>query len=323
MDKLLSFVIPVYNVEKYLAECINSILCQVGDNCEIIIVDDGSTDSSGQIADDLKNKSQIISVIHKENGGLSSARNVGMEKAIGKYILFIDSDDRVTDGSIDQIVKSVEETECDFCFLKGKKFFPDGHECDMMECISSSNFSENHVDNIKYLASRPKYPGSACTKIYKREFLQKNNIHFPYDRRQSEDLGFILQCIYKATRIYGNDTQFYEYRQDREGSITNSLSPKTFEGLHLFISESCDMLCKNHSPIGTTEKYMMAFVAYEYLVLLYNNALSGFVDDDFCKKNIWVLRFGKSIKSRIINAMMKILGYKITSKILLRVKHGK
>ena len=99
----LSFIIPVYNVEAYLIECVESIISQIEDNCEVILVNDGSTDNSGKICDEYALNYAFINVIHKENGGLSSARNAGLKCAKGEYIAFIDSDDRIASNSVKQI----------------------------------------------------------------------------------------------------------------------------------------------------------------------------------------------------------------------------
>ena len=110
-DKV-SVIVPVYNVEKYLDECVNSIINQSYSNLEIILVDDGSSDTSGQKCDTYKAVDNRIKVIHKKNGGLSDARNVGIEIATGEYISFIDSDDYVSEIFIESLVNKVNNTDC-------------------------------------------------------------------------------------------------------------------------------------------------------------------------------------------------------------------
>lgn len=109
-DKILiSVVVPIYNVEKYLNKCVDSLLNQDYSNLEIILVDDGSTDSSGKIVDEYKEKNKNIKVIHKENGGLSSARNAGLKEAIGQYIIFIDSDDWIDTKMISTLFNLIKK----------------------------------------------------------------------------------------------------------------------------------------------------------------------------------------------------------------------
>lgn len=108
-EKLISIIVPVYNVEKYLKECIDSVISQTYKNLEIILVDDGSTDKSGEICDEYSKKDSRIKVIHKENGGLSDARNVALDIAKGEYIGFVDSDDYVEKDMFETLYKLAEE----------------------------------------------------------------------------------------------------------------------------------------------------------------------------------------------------------------------
>ena len=196
---LLSIIIPVYNVEKYLNECVDSVLMQLTEECEIILVDDGSTDSSGDICQWYALNNSQVRVVRKDNGGLSSARNSGMKIAKGKYISFVDSDDVIFSGSIAEILNWIKSKGTDMCFMRAVKFYPDGTQIDLGEQIVRSELeSKSKEDAVKYLASRPKYPGSAWAKLYRREFLMEYDLHFPYDRRYSEDLGFIRDCILNA-----------------------------------------------------------------------------------------------------------------------------
>ena len=110
---LLSFILPIYNVEAYLEECIDSILDQITDECEIILVDDGATDSSGEICDRYSEKHSAIRVVHKENGGLSSARNAGLDVSNGDYIMFLDSDDYLAENAVEMLVCANKEDDAD------------------------------------------------------------------------------------------------------------------------------------------------------------------------------------------------------------------
>lgn len=112
MNKLVSVIVPVYNVEKYLERCINSIIQQSYNNLEIILIDDGSTDASGKICDEYKEKDDRIIVIHKENGGLSDARNAGIKIFTGEYVTFIDSDDYVSKNMVSNMLDILEKSSC-------------------------------------------------------------------------------------------------------------------------------------------------------------------------------------------------------------------
>lgn len=309
---LLSFVLPVYNVEKYLDECVDSILSQITDECEIILVDDGSTDSSGAICEMYAEKDARIKLVKKENGGLSSARNSGLGVATGRYVTFVDSDDMIFDGCLSHILSWSKENSTDVCFLRATKFYPDSQRKDMGECIVRERlFSQKKEDAVYHLASLPKYPGSAWAKLFRREFLTENDLHFPFDRRYSEDLGFMRDCILLAENFDYIDEPFYLYRQNREGSITNKITFRNFSDLFIFIEESVAKLTSDKKAHDRVCEYMMSFVAYEYTILLYHYNMLPDEDKKQAlvklKEYKWVLKYSISTRGRAISAVSKIL----------------
>ena len=316
----LSFVIPIYNVEKYLAECVDSILPYLDDQCEVILVDDGAKDSSPGICDRYKDTNSRVVVIHKENGGLASARNAGLKQCRGDYVAFIDADDRVAPGSIVEILKWIDEGGADICFMQAEKFYPTGERIDLGDCIHREGIDGKDKDTIlNYIATRPKFPGSSCTKIYRRSFLEKNDLHFPYENIQSEDLGFVRDSIMKAESYDALDCPFYEYRQQRQGSITNTVSERSIKGLLTFIEETIEAYSKNKSPQGIHDKYALSFAAYEYGVLLLNYSGLKSMSDDL-KKRVraakWILNYSISGKEKTIKSMVSLLGVGCASKVL-------
>jgi glycosyltransferase involved in cell wall biosynthesis len=318
---LLSFVIPVYNVESYLRECVDSILVQASQDVEVILVDDGSPDDCPRICEEYAKRDIRVKVVHKENGGLSSARNAGMKIAKGKYITFVDSDDKVFSESIPEILSWIESGNEDICFLKSVKLFSDGTQTDLGENIARAQLhGKNKDEAIKYLSSLSKYPGSAWAKLFKREFLVNNDLHFPYDRRFSEDLGFIRDCILCADGFDVLEIPYYQYRQSRQGSITNTISSKNFYDLFRFITESTEKLTVNKKPKDRVSEYVMRFVAYEYSVLLYlGNAIPKEQQKDAfseLKKYNWVLRYAGNKKTKIISLVSRLFGLRFTSFLL-------
>ena len=213
--KLISIVIPVYNVETYLKECVDSVLCQTYENIEIILVDDGSTDASGRLCDELEAEHNIISVIHKKNGGLSEARNIGIDKAKGSYICFIDSDDMVSHDYVESMKEtlgeSVKISACGYChyYDSGKK---------VKINFDSINHYYKGIEAQKYLNIIGYFNVSACNKLFDRELFDE--IRFPIGKK-SEDWYVMYRLIEKAGGIYYNSDVKYYYRQ-RKGSITKS-----------------------------------------------------------------------------------------------------
>lgn len=230
-----SIIIPVYNVEKYLKFCINSILQQNFNNYEIILVDDGSTDSSSIICDEYS-KYKNIKVFHKKNGGLSSARNTGLEKAIGEYIVFLDSDDYfISDSVLDKLFLVINKYQCDL-FYSGNVYYDTEGQITYNKynfIISKSRryfFEINEVYGKKFQLGAPFF-------IYKREFLKNNNLTFT-ENLLHEDIDWIQRVIIKTCSIGYLKFGYYCYRLQRKNSITNSMGKRNYEALQS-ISDRC------------------------------------------------------------------------------------
>lgn len=320
MSKMISFIIPVYNVKEYINECVDSILNQITSSCEIILIDDGSTDGSGYICDEYAIKDFRVIVIHQENRGLASARNTGLEHANGDYIAFVDSDDYIADNCIDPILKWISRGGTDICFMKAIKVFPNGKQQLLDDEMDSHCLKENKENTIRYLSKRSKYPGSPCTKLIKRSLIENNNFRFPDDRRISEDLGFVLRCILNAESYDTLLIDYYYYRQARSGSITNNVTYKSFLGLKAFIEESISILTENKKTKGNIEKYAMSFIAYEFSIMIWQYKLIETKNKEeamrFLKKYKWVLKYSASNKTRFIKMVCDFFGMTLCAELL-------
>lgn len=320
MGKAISFIIPVYNVENYLKECVDSILCQLTDECEIILVDDGATDSSGSICDGYASMGSKVKVVHQKNGGLAAARNMGLSHANGEYIAFVDSDDYLAHDCVSEILRWISSGGADICFMRAMKVFPDGEQQLLDDEMDAKQLKTSKENAIKYLSERSKYPGSPCTKIFKRALIEKNNLRFPDDRRVSEDLGFVLQCILKAESYDALPINYYYYRQAREGSITNRVTYKSFLGLKSFVKESTDYLTENKIPKSDIERYAMSFVAYEFSIMIWQYSQIDDVYKDAAVKTLseysWVLRYGRTRKTHLVRRTVQLLGVNTTMKLM-------
>lgn len=231
MQLLFSIVIPIYNIEKYIKECIESILKQSFSNYEIILVDDGSTDGSGKICDDYARRYQNISVIHCENGGVSKARNKGIDTAKGEYIIFIDGDDFIEHDSLESIHCSVINKKCDVLMI-GIKFI-DNITGEIIN--KPCNFDDAAYDtsdihsSIEYFFSRKKGNlWSACTNIVRRDYLSENNIRFNTEFNFAEDCEFFLQLSKAGGEFSFNCDILYCYRTNRMGSLMNTFDEYKF-----------------------------------------------------------------------------------------------
>lgn len=214
----ISVIVPVYNVESYINRCVDSILHQSYKNIEIILVDDGSTDGSPEICDEYDQNNENIIVIHKKNGGLSSARNIGLEHASGEIISFVDSDDYIHPYMYEYLVHNMVEydadiSNCKVAYLKGNKIPKnDDYSKQTVKCYSN-------IDILKIgLLKDAMYIDCACNNIYKKSLW--DNIRFPIGMYH-EDRATIFQTIYLANKIVHTDFKGYFYCL-REGSITRS-----------------------------------------------------------------------------------------------------
>lgn len=217
-EELISVIIPVYNVGKYIEKCINSIINQKYKNIEIIIVDDGSTDNSGKIIDRLSKKDKRIIVKHKKNGGVSSARNEGLNLVTGKYVCFVDGDDYVMDDYITYMYDLINKKDADIS----------------LTCNMFSNFNVNQVklDNIEYISGREaamnimtyNIPIGVYCKLFKTSFLKENNIRFIEDIYIGEGFNFNVDAFQMAKNVNVGQRKIYYYRRDNETSATTKFS---------------------------------------------------------------------------------------------------
>lgn len=216
---MLSVIIPVYNVEKYLSRCVNSVLNQTYKDFELILVDDGSLDKSPEICDGYKKKDSRVKVIHKENGGLSSARNAGLEICKGDYIFFIDSDDWLTDEKVlEEFISKAEKENSDFVY----SFMNTATDETQKAIRMNKRFKDN--DRLFFL-SNP-YLFSAWNKLYKNTLLQF--LQF-VPGRVNEDVDVIPLVFCKANKVSRLDKHTYNYYQNQESITRQCFSEKRFD----------------------------------------------------------------------------------------------
>lgn len=220
---LISIIVPVYNVEKYLRECVDSICGQKGINAEIILVDDGSKDASGAICDEYAGAYENIKVIHKENGGLASARNAGLDKIAGKYVGFVDSDDYVEEDMYAALLEALVRTQSKVACCGWHRVTDDGGSSSIQE--DSGGCQEEKVytseEAIRSLLLNEGMTYSACDKLFAAELFQ--GCRFPASNLPSEDIPCIYQILKEAGRVVHTGRKKYYYRV-----VTTSISRKQF-----------------------------------------------------------------------------------------------
>ena len=216
-NDMISIIIPIYNVEKYLEKCLDSILNQTYKNLEIILIDDGSTDNSPNICNSYCEKDKRIKIIHKNNEGVSSARNKGIELSKGKYIVFIDSDDYVSNEHIEVLYDCIISNNVDLVISNLIDISEDGI---ILNNEEKESFLMNKDQCLKELLSEDNFYHLCCGNIYRKDLLEK--IRFNCKYRIAEDLDFLYRYIKQISSAYFLSKNTYYYLK-REGSATNSI----------------------------------------------------------------------------------------------------
>lgn len=221
-DKV-SIIVPIYNVDNYLKKCIDSLIKQTYKNLEIILVDDGSPDTSGKICDDYALIDSRVKVIHKNNGGVSQTRNTGIEHATGDYICFVDGDDFVMDDYVSYMYNLIKKGDYEISITT-----------DMF-----GNFNENQNNNIKdyeatgvestNLILSYRIPIGCYCKLFKKDFLVKNNIRFFEDIFIGEGFNFNVLAFQYAKKVRIGNKKTYYYRRDNPTSAMTKFNIKKCE----------------------------------------------------------------------------------------------
>ena len=253
-NKLISVIVPIYNTEKYLKRCIDSILQQTYKNLEIILIDDGSTDGSLEICNKYKNEDNRIRVIHTENGGVSRARNLGLENANGDFISFIDSDDYIDEDMYSKLYKEI--TNCDVDFLIFNAY---------------CNYDFEHISGIitkeqafYYILDKDKFRGYICNKFYKKSILKQQR--FNEDIYICEDLLFNCEYLLKCKKCLVLNEKLYHYVERKNSAVHEvRYNPRRSTSLNAY-EKLIDMYKKN--SLSGIDKLYLSYIK-EYSVIFY------------------------------------------------------
>lgn len=263
----VSCIIPVYKVEAYLRQCVESLTGQSYRDVEIILVDDGSPDGSPQLCDVLASEDARIRVIHKENGGLSDARNVGLQAATGEYVVFVDGDDFwLYKEALQQLVDEVK-SDLDFIGFNCSYYYPDSDSYSQWVAYADG-LAEPVGKDIAMIAlvKSGTFPMSACLKLLKRTFLIENQLFFKKGQI-AEDIPWFINVLDSTSNCCFVNKYIYGYRQNVAGSISNTRGRKSFDHLFdIFKTELSLTDCRSFR--GEAMEALKSFLAYEYCILL-------------------------------------------------------
>lgn len=308
-----SFIVPVYNTEKYLKKCLDSLVNQTYKDFEIIVVNDGSTDKSSNIISKYQKKYKNIIVIDKENEGLSMARNRGVQKSSGKYIIFVDSDDYVSNKLLEEVDKKIDDSD----ILRFQIATEDEEYTKINEYHEEGFESMCGYDAFKYLSSYHFVEPAWCFVIRKNYYIENK---FSFKKGvYHEDFGLIPYVIYKARKVKSIDFIGYYYIQ-RNGSIMNNNDykktvKKAFDMLEQY--KTMRLFAKNINRKNNLDDYFLSYISNSVIVKarelkkdekkVYINELKKLNVFDGVLVNTRIRRFKKYLMKHNLNLYLKVV----------------
>ncbi|MGB6129687.1 MAG: glycosyltransferase family 2 protein, partial [Psychrilyobacter sp.] len=307
----------VYNAEKYLKKCVESILSQSYNFFEVILIDDGSKDKSGKICDEFSMKDSRIKVIHKMNQGVSSARNDGIKKSDGDYILFVDSDDYFND---DYFFKKLVEINNDneltlYSFTVDDLIHNKKYIAKSLDEFATKDFNrKNKNEKIKELLKKNRLFVSPWTKMISRDLIIKNNLYFDENLKTCEDIEWGIRLYSVVKDFYVSNFNSYTYIVRKE-SLTGTRPKGSWENRYTVIERNMKLLDSNNA--------LKSILAIQYSLMVGDlieledkeNTVKGAIYEKI-KKLDKVLNFSMDKKSRVFRVLYKLLGLSISIKIM-------
>ncbi|CBK75194.1 Glycosyltransferases involved in cell wall biogenesis [Butyrivibrio fibrisolvens 16/4] len=297
-----SLIVPIYNVKPFLDRCMDSLLSQQRDDYEIILVDDGSTDGCAEMADAYAAKYSFVSCVHKENGGLSSARNKGLEFAKGEYVFFIDSDDWIDENALSVLAESVQHERPDVVKFDYTRM-PAGEK--ISSCVNDGLYGKEEILDFllpKALEKTGEFIFSAWSYIYRRDFLEKNSLIFISERLiGSEDYQFNANVFLHANSIMVISEALYYYDY-REGSLTARYRPKLI-GQYQTLQEELIRTCEAAGMLDRYKSILMKAYVWRCFSTCIPNEITITEEHSFwvgyinCKKMFSSKMFREAINS--------------------------
>ncbi len=265
-NPLVTIVVPVYNVEKYLNRCVESIVNQTYENLEIILVDDGSPDNCPQICDEWAEKDNRIKVVHKVNAGAGMARNTGLDNATGEYIFFFDSDDRISTQTVEKCINNAKEHNSDVVIFGRYDFFENGKQTGKSISTNKTCFKHNEIREELIPAMLTYKYGistSNCSKMYKADLFKKLNKRFVSERElYSEDVYFTVDLFSDIDTVsILNENLYYYYF--RENSLSRAYNPNRQQKQNdIFYKKTMELARKKNLSEKTLDNIAIRYHMY-------------------------------------------------------------
>jgi glycosyltransferase involved in cell wall biosynthesis len=307
VKSLVSIIVPAYNVEKYVEKCLSSILEQTYPNIEVIVVNDGSTDKTGQLIDNVSQHDSKVRVIHKKNAGVSAARNTGIETSTGDYLIFVDGDDYIAPDYVEYMLRLIETTGSDFCLSK--------------RCYTKSGEKQTENEYIEKLQPEdatalllsPDVIVGCWNKIFKRSLIVDNNIWFSSTLFYGEGLTFITTVSQISNSVGVGNRKVYFYRRNNETSATTKFNIEKFRNGEKALKTIRENMTVVNDRVNTMYALHMSLFSLGALVRIKANQEKGNFDTDYkhwkrtLRFNTKKIIFNKEVSN--YRKMMLICGY--------------
>lgn len=321
MSKKISVIIPAYNVENYLKECLDSVIGQDNGQIEIILVDDGSQDSTPKLCEEYSAKYPIIRYFAKENEGPSATRNFGINKAEGEYLLFLDSDDLIGNTTVESVIKIIDAENPDVIITRYCSFedSPENAEACGYHLESQKISEKRGEELLSYLMDGRVYDWYSPIHIVKTSLIRDNELYFPVGVDFGEDARLIPKILITAKKLSYLDEPVYMYRRNRTSSITASFSKKFFEG-KIGLFADMEKFCAENKFSGETRNAMFTNMCNMYVSTLFDAWYFPAKErNDYLRKlrpYKFILKNSVRTYHRLLFAFWSVFGVKLTSYIL-------
>ena len=316
-----SIIVPVYKVEPYLEKCVRSVLNQTFTDFELILVDDGSPDRSPAICDELAKSDARIRVIHKNNGGASTARNAALAVAKGTYISFLDADDFwLNESVLYDIYSLIRKQNAEIVVIKAINYYQNSDTfSETYNSFLSKDLEPDHYElNLYRLISASAYRANAWNKVFLRELMERNNLFFT-EGTIAEDVDWAARLCLAARSITILDNPVYAYRTGRPGSVTSKLSIKNLIDTRDSIIR-CISYVKDQELSAQFKNAFYSYVAYRYVIWMAESFLVKDVRKKplirEMKKYAWLLDYGGIKRVERVRFLYHAVGFRGASAIL-------
>lgn len=319
-NPLLSVIIPVYNLERYLNRCVDSVLEQEFTKIEVILVDDGSPDNCPAICDEYASRDVRIKVIHKDNGGISDARNAGIAISQGDYIMFMDGDD-YWDGktSLNKLAGTILSNSADVTLYGTKNLdYRTGKEQIIRTGYDINALRSNREDAIRSLFRTRQFPRTAWVLAVRKKFITDNDLYF-IKGIKSEDVDWLINVFLHAKTFDAVNEVLYVYVINRPEAATTFVDIKSIKGIFHSLKRWMPVLMGEKN---TVNRYLLSYLAEQYVI-----ALLGFSQlQEQDKRTLMpemreyrgVLKYSDNLKSLLSKAVVNLLGIRAGSRVLLK-----